>query len=363
MENKSNLEKMGLNNSLKNFSNKKVLITGHTGFKGSWLSIWLTKLGAKVVGYSLPPKTPNDNYCTTKLKEHVKEYIADIRDKEKLFNVINKEKPEVIFHLAAQPLVIESYLNPLYTIETNTIGTANILEAFRIFDYSQVLIIVTTDKVYENFESKNGYKENDRLGGNDIYSASKATAEILTNAYIKSFISNEKNKSIVSVRAGNVIGGGDCSRNRIVPDCIRAFEKNEPVLLRNPKSIRPWQFVLEPLYGYLILANKLMSGKKNLIGAWNFGPERKNHTTVEVLVKKIIKYYGKGDFIVDNNTESFKETNNLVLNINKAKSILNWKPKYNLNQSIHNTVEWYLNYKEVNMFDFCLKQIENYEHY
>jgi len=234
------------------FKDKKVLVTGHTGFKGSWLSIWLLQLGAKVVGYALDPVSEKGNFAKSGLADKMIDYRHDIRDFNQLHEIVEKEKPDIIFHLAAQPLVLTSFNEPLYTIQTNTLGTANVLEAFRQSNSARVLISITTDKVYRNNEWDWGYRENDRLGGKDPYSGSKAAAEMLIRAYEQSFF-NTGDKYIAAVRAGNVIGGGDWSENRIVPDCIKALENDEQITIRNPNATRPWQHVLEPLGGYLYL--------------------------------------------------------------------------------------------------------------
>ncbi len=343
------------------FNNKRILITGHTGFKGSWLTIWLLRSGAQIIGYALPPKTEKDNYCLTRLSDKINEHIADIRDKDKLFRVFKEENPEIIFHLAAQPLVLDSYAEPLYTFETNTLGTTNVLEAFRLNNSSKLLVVITTDKVYENFELKEGYNESDRLGGNDPYSASKASAEIIANAYNKSYFIKNNDKKVVTVRAGNVIGGGDWSDNRIIPDCIKAMENDEAIVIRNPNFTRPWQHVLEPLGGYLLLAEKILKGEKNLTGAWNFGPLTKKSICVEELVKLVIDYYGRGNYTIKSNNNALKETDNLALDISKASKELGWKPCLNFEDKIQLTIDWYKNYKNVDMFDFCNKQIEEYE--
>lgn len=343
------------------YQNKKVLITGHTGFKGSWLTLWLLRLGADVTGYALDPKNVKDNYLLIGLEGKIKDYRNDIRDYSKLFDVIKTEQPEIIFHLAAQPLVLESYEKPHYTFETNTQGTTNILEAFRQSETAKVLILITTDKVYENNEWVWGYRENDRLGGNDPYSASKAAAELLIHSYHKSFIEKDDHKFIASVRAGNVIGGGDWAENRIVPDCIKAIEKNEPIIIRNPKATRPWQHVLEPIGGYLKLGEKLLFGEKNLEGAWNFGPSIENNKTVLELVKKMISVYGSGKFETVNISNAPKESNFLFLDISKAAINLKWKPILNLEETIKFTTEWYKNYNTVNVFEFCNNQISEYE--
>lgn len=341
------------------YKNKNVLVTGHTGFKGSWLTAWLLKLGAKVTGYALDPVRENDNFELCELYSKIKDYREDIRDFKKLTEVIYKEKPEVVFHLAAQPLVLESYKNPHYTIETNTQGTSNILETFRNSNSAKVLIIITTDKVYQNNEWLWGYRETDRLGGNDPYSASKAAAELLISSYEKSYFEKEK-KFIVSVRAGNVIGGGDWAENRIVPDCIKAIEKNENISIRNPNATRPWQHVLEPLSGYLLLGEKLLRNSADYTGAWNFGPYLSNIVRVEDLVKNIIKAYGKGKYALQKQSYTPVEANFLSLDISKAITKLKWKPVLKLNETIELTIDWYKNYSSTDVYEFCQNQIEKY---
>ncbi len=335
------------------------MVTGHTGFKGSWLTSWLLKLGANVTGYALDPVHVNDNFELCELYNKIKDYREDIRDFKKLTEVIQKEKPEVVFHLAAQPLVLESYRNPHYTIETNTQGTSNILEAFRNSNSAKVLIIITTDKVYQNNEWLWGYRETDRLGGNDPYSASKAAAELLISSYQKSFFEKEK-KFIVSVRAGNVIGGGDWAENRIVPDCIKAIEKNENISIRNPNATRPWQHVLEPLSGYLLLGEKLLQNSAEYTGAWNFGPYLSNIISVEDLVKNIIKAYGKGKYALQKQSYTPVEANFLSLDISKAITKLKWKTVLNLEETIEFTIDWYKNYPSTNVYDYCKNQIDKY---
>ncbi len=340
------------------YKNKKFFITGHTGFKGSWLTIWLVKIGAEVIGYGLDPRTKRDNYELSGIKKYIKEYRADIRDKEKLIKVVKDEKPDIIFHFAAQPLVLESYKDPLYTIETNTLGTTYILEAFKFSNTAKALIVVTTDKVYLNKEWTWGYRENDQLGGKDIYSASKAAAELIIDAYRKSFLEKE-NKLVASVRAGNVIGGGDWSENRIVPDCIKAIEKGSTIKVRNPEAVRPWQHVLEPLSGYLLLGEYLLKGKDSFADAWNFGPLVDNFLSVEQLVKLIIKEYGKGNYkIIGNGT--YQEAKYLSLDISKAIRKLKWKPVLKFHETIKLTIEWYKKYKYENVFNICLSQINEF---
>ena len=342
------------------YRNKKVLVTGHTGFKGSWLSIWLLQLGAKVVGYALDPVSDKGNFVKSGLADKMTDYRHDIRDFNKVHEIIEKEKPDIIFHLAAQPLVLESFDDPLYTIQTNTLGTANVLEAFRQSESARVLISITTDKVYRNNEWDWGYRENDRLGGKDPYSGSKAAAEMLIRAYEQSFFSTGE-KYIAAVRAGNVIGGGDWSENRIVPDCIRALENDEQITIRNPYATRPWQLVLEPLGGYLYLGEKLLMNKAEYQGAWNFGPFYSNVVPVERLVQAIIEKYGKGRYHIQTSDNVHKESSLLALDISKAMNRLKWKPVLDFDETIEFTVNWYNRYRSDDVFDLCCKQIKEYE--
>ncbi len=329
------------------FKGKRVLVTGHTGFKGSWLSFTLLKLGAEVSGYSLAPDTEPNLYSALGLGQSIKSTIADIRDYGKLSTVFEKEKPEIVLHLAAQPLVRASYDDPLFTFSTNVMGTANVLECIRKNNSVKASVIITTDKVYEN---KGGapHKENDELGGYDPYSSSKVCAEHVTRCYIRSFFNPEQETEnrklgtfIASARAGNVLGGGDWSKDRIVPDIMRAvFEKKEKVILRNPSSIRPWQHVLDPLFGYLLLSKKLYEGDRDAVGAWNFAPGEANFITVEELVKRSVKALGKGSYLVKRE-EGKHETAILKLDAAKARASLGWKPLLGIGECVEWTAEWY----------------------
>lgn len=354
------MEIMGIKEYLKLYKGKKVLVTGHTGFKGSWLSIWLLQLGAKVVGYALDPASEKSNFVKSGLANIIIDYRNDIRDFKKLHEVIEKEKPDIIFHLAAQPLVLESFKEPLYTIQTNVLGTANVLEAFSQSEKARVLISITTDKVYRNNEWDWGYRENDRLGGKDPYSGSKAAAEMLIRAYEQSFF-NTGGKFVAAVRAGNVIGGGDWSANRIVPDCIKALENDEQITIRNPNATRPWQHVLEPLGGYLALGERLLMGKREYQGVWNFGPFYSNVVPVEQLVQAIIEKYGKGRYHIQASDNVHKESSLLALDISKAMNRLKWKPVLDFEETIEFTVNWYNRYRSDDVFDICCKQIIEYE--
>ena len=355
---------MGIENALNIYKGKKVLITGHTGFKGSWLSIWLNKLGADIIGVALDPKNKLDNFCLANVSATVKDIRQDIRDKEAIIKLFNDERPEVVFHMAAQPLVLKSYEFPLETFETNTLGTANILEAIRITDSVKTAIFITTDKVYENKEWIWPYREDERIGGYDAYSASKGASELIISSYRNSFFNpkeySKHGKSIVSVRAGNVIGGGDWSQDRIIPDCIKALEKGEAIDIRSPKSVRPWQHVLEPLGGYLLLGAKMMQQPNEFSEAWNFGPEAENLLNVGDLVELIIEIYGKGNWNDLSDATAPHEAKLLALDINKAKYRLNWKPLLNTKETIALTVDWYKNYNSGNVLELCQQQIDQY---
>lgn len=351
--------------SLNIFKNKNVLVTGHTGFKGSWLSIWLKELGANVIGYALEPINPEDNFCLSGLKDNMVDIRGDIRDSTLLNEVFKKYKPEIVFHLAAQPLVRYSYEHPKYTYEVNVIGSLNLLEAVRNSQYTKAAVIITSDKCYENKEWIWGYRENDPMGGYDPYSSSKGCVEVLVSSYRNSFFNPKEyanhNKVIASVRAGNVIGGGDWSKDRIVPDCINALKTNKSIILRNPNAIRPWQHVLEPLGGYLKLGSQLLKYGTEFSGAWNFGPREESIVSVEEIVKKIIKYWGYGHYkILGSSSNSLHEANLLNLDISKAKFKLQWQPNWNVDKAIEKTVEWYKNYNNTDVYNLCVKQINEY---
>ncbi len=351
------------------FKGKNILVTGHTGFKGSWLSLWLKELGAKVIGYSLPAPTTPSLFEVTKLNEHITSIIGNLLDYEQLLGVFEKYQPEIVFHLAAQPLVRLSYEESQMTYATNVMGTVNVLEAIKRCPSVRTGIIITSDKCYENKEWEYAYRENDPLGGYDPYSSSKACAEIVTAAYRNSFFNPEKHNehrvSIASVRAGNVIGGGDWGLDRIVPDIIQAISIDKPVILRNPQAIRPWQHVLEPLSGYLHLASLMSQDTKNVkryCSAWNFGPEHQGHVPVQQLVEKIIARWKKGTWHPANNQTQLHEANYLSLDCTKSNNILQWYPVYNLDETMDETVRWYQGYYEnyADMYSFTMKQIFSY---
>lgn len=346
------------------FKNKRVLVTGHTGFKGSWLSLWLLKLGANVIGYALDPYTPNDNFIVSGLSEKMVDIRGDIRDFEKISSVVKQYNPELIFHLAAQPILRLSYKIPRETIETNVMGTVNMLETFRISESAKTLIVVTSDKCYENKEWIYGYREIDTIGGYDPYSASKGAVEVITSAYIKSFFNpkdfNSHKKVVATVRAGNVIGGGDWAKDRIIPDCIMALEENKKLKIRNPEAIRPWQHVLEPLHGYLLLASKMQDEPEKYSGAWNFGPDPDSIITVKEVVEKVIKYYGYGSWEKIENNNDLHESKLLNLDTSKARYILGWKPRLDIDEAIKMTVKWYKNYMNKNIINIIKEHIDSF---
>lgn len=327
------------------FQNKRVFLSGHTGFKGSWMLTWLHQLGAEVKGYALSPENSFDLYNAIHGDQLCSSVIADIRDKDRLIKEVKDFQPDFIFHFAAQPLVRLSYQTPIETYQTNVIGTGNIIMALRELTKPSLALLVTTDKVYENKEWHYPYRETDRLGGFDPYSSSKAAAEILIQSFRNSFFPvnnyNDHGKAIVAVRAGNVIGGGDWAKDRIVPDIVRALQDKKPVDVRNPFAVRPWQHVLEPLGGYLLLAEKLAKDPIKYSGEWNFGPFAEDNKTVENLVQIAIRTWGSGSYATPKLKGQPHEAGLLKLDINKAMNILGWKPKMYSQQAIQMTMEWY----------------------
>ena len=343
------------------YRGKKVLITGDTGFKGSWLAIWLLEMGADVFGYALPPKTNQDNFVTTGLASKITHEDGDIRDLDHFSNFFNKVKPDIAFHLAAQPLVLESYEDPVTTFSTNLMGTANFFEAVRKSDSVKAAINITSDKCYKNNEWVWGYRESDPMGGNDPYSASKGASEIITASYLNSFFSKKGTSNIASVRAGNVIGGGDWAENRIVPDFFRAVQKNEHLEIRYPEATRPWQHVLEPLSGYLLLGAKLFSEGKSFSGGCNFGPLGDAHHTVENLINKMIQEYGRGSYQTMGDQEKLHEAHLLKLDISKAIHYLKWNPALNFDETVKFTVQGYKDELESgNVYESRVRQIRSY---
>ena len=341
--------------------NKKVLITGHTGFKGSWLTLWLKILGSNVSGISLPPADNDNLFNSLELSKEINHIILDIRDRNQLKKNIYEIKPEFIFHLAAQPLVIESYKNPILTWETNVNGTINILESLRSLDNKCSAVFITTDKVYENKEWIYGYRENDKLGGYDPYSSSKAGAEIAINSWRSSFFNSKKNNiNIASARAGNVIGGGDWSRDRIIPDLIRSLSNHNHLEVRNPNSTRPWQHVLEPLLGYLTLAEK-MHNNKGICEAFNFGPNLDSNKSVKELVNESLKTW-PGEWTDCSNNENLHEAKLLNLTIEKAANKLGWYPYWDFKETVFRTINWYKKFhtESVSARSCCLTDINDF---
>jgi CDP-glucose 4,6-dehydratase len=344
------------------YKNKKVLVTGDTGFKGSWLCIWLKELGAEVYGYALPALTEKDNFVTTGLSGRINHKDGDVRNLKQLQDYFNEVKPDIAFHLAAQPLVIESYNNPHYNFETNLMGTVNFFEAVRNCSSVNVAINVTTDKCYQNNEWLWGYRENDAMGGDDPYSASKGCSELITNSYIKSFFSKADTTHVASGRAGNVIGGGDWADNRIIPDMIRAYLANQPLAVRNPDSVRPWQFVLEPVYGYMKLGEKLWHGGKTFAGGWNFGPAAFESYSVGDVVNEVKKIIPALKIDAPKATEKLHEAGLLKLDITKAVNLLGWKPKLDFAETVRFAIDGYLQESEPgkDIYSCRVKQIEAY---
>lgn len=359
MKNENGIEKEGIDSSF--WDGKRVLVTGHTGFKGSWMSLWLLQLGAQVCGYALPPAHSEDLFNVSGLKGKITHYEGDIRDLEQVEKVFREFQPEVVFHLAAQPLVRLSYEEPIMTYETNVMGTLHVLETVRRTPSVRSIVVITTDKCYENKETLQGYKESDPMGGYDPYSSSKACAEILTASYRNSFFSAEKDTAVASARAGNVIGGGDWAKDRIVPDCIRAIQQGGAVILRNPQAIRPWQFVLEPLRGYLILAQKLWQEGASYGEGWNFGPQEGTLSTVEQVAEMIVAAYGAGRIEVRNQKDAPHEAGLLCLDITKAKERLGWMPVLSLEDTVRMTVEWYRDFRKLDAGALAVRQITEYE--
>ena len=344
----------------KTYKGKRVLVTGHTGFKGGWLVLWLKHLGAEVCGYALEPNTDPNLFTAAKVSENIKSVIGDILDENTLNKTFEDFKPEIVFHLAAQPLVRLSYSEPIKTYETNVIGTLKVLEAARKMSSVKAFVNITTDKCYENKEVTRPYKEDDPFGGYDMYSSSKGCAEILSSSYRRSFL-QDSGYALATVRAGNVIGGGDWALDRLVPDCIRAIESNQIIEIRKPHATRPWQHVLEPLSGYLLLGHLLLTEGKKYAEGFNFGPDNKSILTVEEVAKQVIKSYGKGEIKV-HKKDNLHEANLLTLDITKAREVLHWIPSLTVEQAIEKTVAWYKNFYEVkNMEDFSLSQIKEYE--
>lgn len=341
---------------------KKVFITGHTGFKGSWLSLWLQNMGAIVKGYSLEPNTNPNLFTKAKIAQNMDSDIGDITDLAHISFSMKVFNPDVLIHMAAQPLVRLSYNEPVLTYATNVMGTVNVLEAARKCSNLKAIVSVTTDKCYENKEWIWGYRENEPMGGDDPYSSSKGCAELVTAAYRKSFFNDKNGAFLASARAGNVIGGGDWSADRLIPDILRAFEKNEPVIVRNPMSTRPWQHVLEPLSGYLLLAQHLYDEGIYFAEGWNFGPKEEDCKPVSWILDKMVAIWGNNaSWELDKNNNPH-EARYLKLDCSKAAMKLNWHPKWNLEYTLENIIKWHQNYLEQkNIQEQCLLEIANFQ--
>ncbi len=345
------------------YKGKKVIVTGHTGFKGSWLSLWLYELGAEVVGVALDPYTERDNFVLSGIGNKIKADIrADIRDGKRMKEIFAEYKPEIVFHLAAQPLVCLSYNIPVETYEVNVMGTIHVMEAIRSSNSVKVGIMITTDKCYDNNEQNEGYVETDPFGGYDPYSSSKGACEIAIQSWRRSFFNPEDygkkhTVSLASVRAGNVIGGGDWALDRIIPDCIRALEAGKVIDIRSPKAIRPWEHVLEPLSGYMLLAKKMWSEPTAYCEGWNFGPEAESVSTVWEVATALIKNYGFGELKDSSDPKAVHEAKLLMLNITKAQTRLGWKPRMDMQQCMALVADWYKRYKTEDVYNLCIDEI------
>lgn len=343
------------------YKGRRVLITGHTGFKGSWLTLWLKNLGAEVCGYSLAPNTTPALFEVARVHEGISHHEGNILDAQHLNQVFTDFQPEIVFHLAAQPLVRLSYAQPVLTYETNVMGTLRTLEAARHTPSVKAFVNITTDKCYENREIAHGYKEDEPMGGYDMYSSSKGCVEILSSSYRRSFLQEEGTFALATARAGNVIGGGDWATDRLIPDCVRSIEAGQEIVIRCPQATRPWQHVLEPLSGYLLLGHLLYTQGKKYAEGFNLGPQADSILTVEDVTKQVIRAYGKGTLKIFRK-DHLHEANLLMLDITKAKKVLGWVPTYTAQEAIEKTITWYKKFYEgkTDMHAFTLQQINDY---
>ena len=340
---------------------KRVFITGHTGFKGSWLSLWLQQMGAEVKGFSLEPPTTPSLFEVAKVADHMQSEIGDIRDLTKLSQSIVSFNPDILLHLAAQPLVRYSYREPVETYSTNVMGTVNVLEASRQANNLKTIVVITTDKCYENREWEWGYRENEPMGGYDPYSNSKGCAELVVSAYRRSFFNSNDTAAVASARAGNVVGGGDWAEDRLIPDILRAFEKQQPVIIRNPLSTRPWQHVLEPLSGYLVLAQHLWQEGQTFAEGWNFGPKDDDCRPVQWILDRMVHFWGEGAHYEIDKSQQPHEANFLKLDYSKAATRLKWHPQWRLEYTLEKIITWQSAWlQEKNMKDCCLEEIKDY---
>lgn len=348
------------------YKGKRVLVTGHTGFKGSWLSIWLHELGAEVVGVALDPFTERDNFVLSGIGNKIKADIrADIRDLKKMKAIFAEYQPEIVFHLAAQPLVRLSYDQPVETYEANVMGTIHVMEAIRATKSVKVGVMITTDKCYDNKEQMTGYKEDDPFGGYDPYSSSKGACEIAIQSWRRSFFNpddygKKHTVSLASVRAGNVIGGGDWALDRIIPDCVKALETGRPIDIRSPKAIRPWEHVLEPLSGYMMLAQKMWDEPTKWCEGWNFGPESESVSTVWEVATELVNNFGFGELKDSSDPNAVHEAKLLMLDITKAKTRLGWKPRMDMKQCMALVADWYKRYKKESVYNLCVEEINKF---
>jgi CDP-glucose 4,6-dehydratase len=345
------------------WQDKKVFLTGHTGFKGGWLYLWLSSMGARVTGYALTPNTSPNFFSVCKVEDLLeKSHLANIRDLQQLQSAMQEAQPEIVIHMAAQPLVRYSYNNPVETYATNVMGTVHILECIRLLNTVKSSVIVTSDKCYDNNEWVWGYRENEPMGGHDPYSNSKGCAELVTSAYRASYFSKEKSVSIASARAGNVIGGGDWSNDRLIPDAIKAFESHQALIIRNPLATRPWQHVLEPLSGYLSLAQSLYENGNIFASGWNFGPKDDDVRSVQSLVELLIEKWGEDAIWELEKNAQPHEAQALKLDCSKAQQLLGWVPRWSLEQAIEKITDWQRAFQsQKNMQHFSLQQIRDYE--
>lgn len=319
----------------------RVLVTGNTGFKGSWMSAWLLELGAEVGGFALPPEGDEPLFVHLGLEDRLTQFFGDLREPAPIAAAVDSFRPDAVIHLAAQSLVLKSYREPKLTFDTNVGGGVNLLEAVRNTEHIRALVFITSDKCYLDRESVFGYRESDELGGIDPYSASKAAAEIVFYAYVRSYFEDKKGFGAVSARAGNVIGGGDWSRDRIMPDCMRALSSGQPIEIRSPDATRPWQHVLEPLCGYLTLTGRLLASPESVNGSWNFGPTPTDMRTVQELAERVVARWGKGEIDVVAPDTAAHETHTLFLNSDKARRMLGWSSRWNFERTVDETVDWY----------------------